>query len=84
VASRKTIKELEAEYDGRGYGDLKKDLAEALISYLVPIQERYKQYASDPAEVARILEAGAEKAQAMAAKTLATVYDRVGFLPRLG
>ena len=84
VASGKTIKDLESEYDGKGYGDLKKDLAEALVVYLAPIQERYKQFASDPGEVERILEAGAEKAQSVASKTLATVYDRVGFLPRLG
>jgi len=84
VASGKTIVELEAKYEGKGYGDLKKDLAEALVAYLEPIQQRFKQYASDPGEVARILEAGAAKAQSMASKTLATVYDRVGFLPRMG
>lgn len=84
VASGKTIAELEAEYAGKGYGDLKKDLADALVAYLEPTQERYKEYVSDPGEVARILEAGAEKAQSYASKTLATVYDRVGFLPRLG
>ncbi|TMK52581.1 MAG: tryptophan--tRNA ligase [Actinobacteria bacterium] len=84
VASGKSIPELESEYAGKGYGDLKKDLADALIAYLEPIQERYKKFASDPSEVAKILEGGAEKAQSMASKTLATVYDRVGFLPRLG
>ena len=82
VASGKTIEQLEAEYAGKGYGELKKDLADALVAYLEPIQERYKHFASDPDEVARILEAGAQKAQSMASKTLATVYDRVGFLPR--
>jgi tryptophanyl-tRNA synthetase len=84
VASGRTIDGLEAEYEGKGYGDLKKDLADALVAYLLPIQERYRKFSSDPAEVARILEIGAEKAQAIAAKTLATVYDKVGFLPRLG
>ena len=84
VASGKAIKELEAEYAGKGYGDLKKDLADALVAYLEPIQERYKKYAADPGEVARILGMGAEKAQSYASKTLVTVYDRVGFLPRLG
>jgi tryptophanyl-tRNA synthetase len=82
VASGKTIPELEAEYAGKGYGDLKKELADALVAYLAPIQERYEKFASDPSEVAKILEAGAAKAQGMASKTLATVYDRVGFLPR--
>jgi len=82
VASGKTIAELEAQYAGKGYGDLKKNLADALVAYLAPIQERYEKFASDPAEVAKILETGAAKAQGMASKTLATVYDRVGFLPR--
>ncbi len=82
VASSKTVAELEAEYEGKGYGDLKKDLAEALVTYLAPVQERYRTFASDPAELARILEEGADKAQAVATKTLATVYERVGFLPR--
>ena len=62
VASGKSIPELESEYAGKGYGDLKKDLADALIAYLEPIQERYKKFASDPSEVAKILEGGAEKA----------------------
>jgi tryptophanyl-tRNA synthetase len=83
VASGRTITSLEAEYEGKGYGDLKKDLADALVAYVVPIQERYRKFSSEQGEVARILEVGAEKAQAVAAKTLATVYDRVGFLPRL-
>jgi tryptophanyl-tRNA synthetase len=83
VASGKTVKQLESEYEGKGYGDFKKDLADALVGFLEPAQERYRAYASDPGEVDRILEAGAEKAQAVAAKTLATVYERVGFLPRL-
>jgi len=84
VASGRTIKQLESDYEGKGYGDLKKDLADALVAYVLPIQERYRKFSSDPGEVARILEIGAEKTQAVASKTLATVYDKVGFLPRLG
>jgi tryptophanyl-tRNA synthetase len=82
AASGRSIQQLEREYEGRGYGDLKKDLAEALVAYLEPIQERYRSYAEDPAELGRVLELGAEKAQAIASKTLSTVYDRVGFVPR--
>jgi tryptophanyl-tRNA synthetase len=82
VATGRSIADLEKEYEGKGYGDLKAGLADALVAYLEPVQKRYQMYASDPGEVARILEGGAEKAQALAAKTLATVYDRVGFLPR--
>jgi tryptophanyl-tRNA synthetase len=84
VASGKTITELEAELEGKGYADLKAGLADALIAFLEPIQKRYEELKGDPDELARLLGKGAEKAQAVASKTLETVYDRVGFLPRGG
>ena len=69
----------------RDGGDaLDDDAIAPLVAYLEPIQARYKDFSSDPGGVAKILEAGAEKAQSIASNTLATVYDRVGFLPRLG
>jgi tryptophanyl-tRNA synthetase len=77
-----SIADLEKSYDGKGYGDLKKDLADAVVSFLEPIQARYQTIIADPAELARTLEAGADKAQAVAAKTLADVYSHVGFVPR--
>ncbi|MCA1830857.1 MAG: tryptophan--tRNA ligase [Actinobacteria bacterium] len=82
AAAGRTVADLEGEYAGKGYGDLKKDLGEALVSFLEPVQERYRRYSSDPAELTRVLELGAEKAQAIAGKTLSTVYERVGFVPR--
>jgi tryptophanyl-tRNA synthetase len=82
VASGRTIAELEQELVGKGYADLKGGLADALIAFLDPIQKRYADLQNDPAELARLLEVGAEKAQVIASETLATAYDRVGFLPR--
>ncbi len=82
VVTGRPIGELEAAYAGTGYGDFKSDLAEVLVGYLGPLQERHRELSADPAELARLLEVGAQKAQAIAAKTLAEVYDRVGFLPR--
>jgi tryptophanyl-tRNA synthetase len=82
VASGRSIPQLEMAYDGRGYGDFKADLAEALIEYLRPVQERYRQLIDDPGEIARLLAMGADRAQTVAAKTLSEVHDRVGFLPR--
>ncbi|MBI4728335.1 MAG: tryptophan--tRNA ligase [Acidobacteria bacterium] len=76
------IPDLEEAYAGKGYADLKRDLAEALVEFLRPLQERYRDLATDPGEIARLLEVGAAKAQAVASKTLAAVYERVGFLPR--
>ena len=84
VATGRDVSALEAGYEGKGYRDFKGDLAEAVIEFLRPIQERYTALRGDPAELARQLEIGAGKAQAVAAKTLQTVYERVGFLPRGG
>ena len=84
AATAKDVPTLEAEYEGKGYGDFKGDLAEAVIEFLRPVQERYEELRGDPTELARLLEIGAEKAQAAAGKTLQTVYERVGLLPRGG
>jgi tryptophanyl-tRNA synthetase len=82
VLSERSIGELLIAYAGKGYGEFKADLAETLIGYLRPLQERHRELSADPAEIARLLEIGAARAQTMAAKTLADVYQRVGFLPR--
>jgi len=71
----------EARFAGRGYGDLKKEVAEAVLDFAVPFRERVSGYLDDPAELDSMLAAGAEKAEAVAAGTLAAAYDRVGFLP---
>ena len=73
--------ELAAEYTGRGYGYLKKDLADAVVGFLEPIQERANLYLSDPAGLDDILAEGARRAKAIAAPVLERVYDRVGLLP---
>ncbi|MDP9797856.1 tryptophanyl-tRNA synthetase [Catenuloplanes nepalensis] len=76
----RTIEDLTGAYDGKGYGDLKKDLSAVVIEFVTPIQERTKAYLDDPAQLDKVLAAGAEKARAVSAATLATVYDRIGFL----
>jgi tryptophanyl-tRNA synthetase len=72
---------LEAEYDGKGYGDLKKDVAEVVIETTTPYRERTLALLADPAELDRILAEGAERARDVASRTLARAYDSVGFLP---
>ena len=74
------VSELEGEYAGRGYGDLKKDLAEVVAAFTAPLAERVRGYLDDPAELDRVLATGAARAREVAGATLATVYDRVGFL----
>ena len=70
-----------AGYQGRGYGDLKADVAEVVLAELEPFRRRFTELLEDPAELDRILAAGAQRARAVASTTLATVMDRVGFLP---
>jgi tryptophanyl-tRNA synthetase len=82
--SGSTVDDVVAEYEGRMYGHLKVGLAEVVTETLTPIQQRAQELLDDPAELDRILARGAEKGREVTARTLATVYDRVGFLPRLG
>jgi tryptophanyl-tRNA synthetase len=77
----RSIADLEAAYEGKGYGDLKKDLAEVLVEWVTPIQERVQSYLDDVPELDKILARGAEKARAVSAGTLERVFDRIGFLP---
>jgi tryptophanyl-tRNA synthetase len=76
----RTIDELLEQYDGKGYGDLKKDLAEAVVDFVKPVQERTRAYLDDPGHLDKVLAIGAEKARAVSAVTLATAYQKVGFL----
>ncbi|MFE6924992.1 tryptophan--tRNA ligase [Nocardia sp. NPDC057663] len=73
---------LEENFAGKGYGDLKADVADALVEFVTPVQKKVQEYLSDQAELDRILAAGAERAREIAGNTLAQVYDRVGFLAR--
>ncbi|MGA8116708.1 MAG: tryptophan--tRNA ligase [Actinocatenispora sp.] len=74
------VADLESEYAGRGYGDLKKDLGEVVAEFTQPIRERTQAYLDNPDELDKILAVGAEKARAVAAPTLRDAYERIGFL----
>jgi tryptophanyl-tRNA synthetase len=76
------IEALVQRYDGRGYGDLKKDTADAVVEFVSPIKARVDELLSDPAELETILGAGAARAEDVAAKTVDRVYDRLGFLAK--
>jgi tryptophanyl-tRNA synthetase len=77
----RTVDELAAAYQGKGYGDLKKDVAELAVEFVRPIQQRTAEWLADAAELDRVLAIGADRAESIAAGTLATVYERVGLLP---
>ena len=78
----RSIAELEVEYEGRGYGDFKKDVAEAVVDRFAPIRARTLELLEDPAELDRLLAIGADQASERAERMLRTAYDRVGFIRR--
>jgi tryptophanyl-tRNA synthetase len=77
----RAITSLEEEYSGRGYGDFKKDLAEAVVEFVTPFRDRTLELLEDRTILTDILADGAEKAAVVAEATLRDVYDRVGFVP---
>ncbi|WP_169164710.1 tryptophan--tRNA ligase [Cellulomonas taurus] len=71
-----------ADYAGKGYGHLKVDLADVVVDFLTPFQERVNHYLSDPAQLDAVLADGADKAAEIAAPVLRRIADRFGLLPR--
>jgi tryptophanyl-tRNA synthetase len=69
-----------ADFAGQGYGALKVAVADAVVAFTEPIAKRTRELLDDPAELDRILAAGAAHAHEVAARTVADVYDRMGFL----
>ena len=67
-------------YAGHGYGDLKKDTADAVVEFVTPIKARVDDLLADTAELEGVLAAGATRAMDVSAKTLRRVYERLGFL----
>ena len=77
----RSVNEVADSYEGRGYGDLKKDVAEVVVDFCTGFRSQVDDLMSDPAELDRLVRLGADRARAAAAPTLAAVYDRVGFVP---
>ena len=80
VSTGRTIPEVEHAYDGRGYGDLKSDVGEAVVELFAPVQARYAELRADEPELRRLLRVGAEKARETSAPTLRAMYERMGFV----
>jgi tryptophanyl-tRNA synthetase len=78
VCMNKTITEAEADFAGKGYGQLKTGVADAVIATLSPVYETYRRYMDDKEELARILKDGADAARKHARTTLDNVYTTLG------
>ncbi len=79
----KTPEEAVAEFSGKGYGDLKGAVAEAVIDVLTPLQEEVKRLSGDKAYIDRMIKENAEKANYYATKTLRKAQKKVGFPDRI-
>jgi tryptophanyl-tRNA synthetase len=77
-----SVAALEAEFAGKGYGDLKSAVADVVVAEFEPIRARAMELLADPAELDRLLAVNAERANEIAEATLGRVYDAMGFLPR--
>lgn len=77
----KSFDEIEDEFQGRGYGDFKAAVAEAVIETFKPIQTRYDELMKDKDYLNQVMKNGAEKAARLAYKTLGKVYKKVGLVP---
>ena len=78
----RSVATLEAEFAGKGYGDFKKTVADAVVATLDPVRVRYDELIKDRGELDRIFKSGAEQAQAAAFRTLSKVNRKVGFVER--
>ncbi len=81
-ATGQSIVELERHFEGKMYGHLKSETAEAVLAMLAPVQARFTALRQDEAHLLAILHEGAEKARQRAEKTLEAVYDVIGFVPK--
>jgi tryptophanyl-tRNA synthetase len=84
VLSGTDIPALEERFAGAGYGDVKKEVAEAFVGFVEPFQERVNALMTDPDALDDLLADGARRARVIATARLADVYDKVGFLPGRG
>ncbi|MDR0535143.1 MAG: tryptophan--tRNA ligase [Puniceicoccales bacterium] len=76
------VADIEARFEGRGYGDFKKAVADAVIARIDPVRVRYEALMKDGAHLDSVFKAGAEAAQRTAWRTLSKVYRKVGFVQR--
>jgi tryptophanyl-tRNA synthetase len=82
TSTSKSVDQLVIEMQGQGYGKLKSAVAESLVEFLRPMQERYKQLRQDQAYLNSVLKLGAERAIKLSQPTLEKVHEVIGFVPK--
>lgn len=78
----KTIAQAETDFTGKGYGDFKGAVAEVVVDYLNPVREKANELLKDETHLKKLLSIGAEKAEAVASKTLSDAYEALGMISR--
>ena len=76
----RAIDSIVSDYSGKGYGDFKADVAEAVVEHIRPIREKYDQLSDDKAYLVDVYTKGAERANSIAQRTLKKVYKKIGFI----
>ena len=80
VLTGRTMEQIELEFEGKGYGDFKLAVGEVVVEELREVRENFKRYIADKAYLEQVYRAGAEKAAAISARTMAKVRKKVGLL----
>ena len=80
LMKEKSFEEIEKEFEGRGYGDFKIAVAEAVIERLEPVHKKYNELISNPEKLKEIYEKGDKKAKEKAEKTIKEVYKKIGLV----
>lgn len=75
-----SIEKIVSDYSGKGYGDFKADVAEAVVEHIRPIREKYDQLSNDKQYLVDVYTKGAERANKIAQRTLNKVYKKIGFI----
>ena len=83
VATGKTFEEIQAQFEGKGYGVFKSAVAEAVIELLRPVRQRTQELLEEKDELLRVCKDGAERAGRMASRTLEKVHRKIGFIRRV-
>jgi tryptophanyl-tRNA synthetase len=80
VFTGKTLEDIEREFEGKGYGDFKMAVGEVCADALAPVQEKFKCYMADKAQLEAQMKKGAEEASYVARRTLSKVQKKLGFV----